>query len=700
MLPTMRANLLVLLCFAAPALAQRPKSAAEAIERFEQQRDRTEAERQRAAGDLGDFADAAVTALLLAELQRAEGFGYRQTIVKALGERPREGVVEPLAKLLAASTAARASENLAAALCKQGEAGIDELAKQLAADAGPRRNAICDALSRSDQELARRTLFAELQRAQNRDRLPPLRALRSAAAAEVDAVRLALVKDGDPLIAATALLQLGEHGHAEAPALALEVSRRKPNDAAGDIATAVAAGLLVAPSTPEHYEALLVAAAFAEDPFRKQLQPRWAAAIASPPLREWFAKAAPQRKLARERAIAAEVLGLTAGDARPAAAEVLAKLLLDKESMVVHAAATALASLGREQGEAPLAAALRSASELQIAPVLAALQRVRSDAPESQVELLREARGKTAAGRAAAMQLLAAKPPADSASALAIAGENLAHKAWPVRSAAMDLLRALRVPAAVPMLFGRLDAEGGRLHQDLIDALRDLTALQFSTAAAWQDWWQKEGERFRVVDKPKPADRPRRGRGERDGREPAGAKATVSYWDLPVHSERVVFVVDTSGSMAQPFGTGDALRLDEAKQQLTRVLGLLPRTAKANIIAFGGEARALGTRIEPLTAARQQAAATFAQGLVAKGPTNVHDALWLAFADAEVDTIFLLTDGYPSAGPVVDAKALLAAVARWNLGRCLRVHTVALGGRSDLLAELADATGGNHAVAR
>jgi HEAT repeat protein len=164
MLPTMRANLLVLLCFAAPALAQRPKSAAEAIERFEQQRDRTEAERQRAAGDLGDFADAAVTTLLLAELQRAEGFGYRQTIVKALGERPREGVVEPLAKLLAASTAARASENLAAALCKQGDAGIAELAKQLTTDAGQRRNAICDALGRTDHELARRTLLGEQQR--------------------------------------------------------------------------------------------------------------------------------------------------------------------------------------------------------------------------------------------------------------------------------------------------------------------------------------------------------------------------------------------------------------------------------------------------------------------------------------------------------------------------------------------------------
>lgn len=700
----MRHFLLGLLALTVPLLAQRPKTAGEAVERLQRVLDRPEAERQRAASDLGDFADADATALLLAELQRAQGLGYRQTIVRALGAKPRPGAVEPLAAQLATSTTPRLSDAIAGALCQQGEPGIRALATHLSGEPGPRRQPICDALGRSDTELARATLLQELQRANKRDRLPPLRALRRAKASDVDAVRVGLATDADPLVAATALLQLGEHGHADAPALALELSRRAPGDAAADIATAVSAGLLVAPQVAAHHEPLLVAAAAAEDPFHPRAQPRWTAAMADAGCRGFFSAAAPKRKAARERAVAAQALGFAAADGRAGAAAVLGKLLLDREPMVVAAASGALAGFGEELASGPLQAALQGGGETQVPLALHALAQLRGAALLP--ELLQQGRGKSVAGRAAAMQLLAASPPADPAPVIALAGENLLHKAWPVRSAAIDLLRELRQAAGVPLLFLRLEAEDGRLRQDLVAALRELTALQFPTVADWQAWWQKEGPTFRVVDKPKADDRPRR-RGERGdrggdsdgsgGRAPAG---TVSYWDLPVHSDRVAFVVDTSGSMAQPFGTGDAIRLDEAKRQLLRVLGLMPKTAKANVIAFGGEAKAMGSKLEALSPARQQAAATFVGALEPKGPTNVHDALWLAFADPEVDTIFLLTDGFPSAGPVVDTKALLSAVQRWNLGRSLRIHTVALGGRSDFLAQLAEQSGGNHTVAR
>ena len=70
-----------------------------------------------------------------------------------------------------------------------------------------------------------------------------------------------------------------------------------------------------------------------------------------------------------------------------------------------------------------------------------------------------------------------------------------------MRSAAIDLLRALREPAGVPLLFERLELEQGRLQKDLVAALQDLTALQFPTTAAWRAWWQKEGASFRPVAK-------------------------------------------------------------------------------------------------------------------------------------------------------------------------------------------------------
>jgi von Willebrand factor type A domain len=659
----------------ATGLAQRPTTAAEALARFRAVQDRPEAERQRPAADLGDFADAEITTVLLAELARAEGLGYRQGIVRAIGEQTRPGAVAALVPLLTGDGPVRLWETVAQALANQGDEGVRTLAEQLAREAGGggRRHAICDGLGRNRTELARDALLAELGRATGRDRLPPLRALRSRAnEVPVDAVRLALAKDGDALVAASALQQLAEHGHAGAPALGLELSRRNPGDARRDVATAICHALLLEPSAA-HHEPLLVAAAAAEDPFADQ---------------------APVRKLATERTLAAQVLGLADGDQRPVAATALIKLLAQREPDVVRTAALALTRFGAELAGPPLQKLLAGKEDWQPAAALMALHTLRKDEPAWRADLLTHCDSKQAPARATALHLLQQLPASDNAPLLAAAVANLDHKQWPVRSAAIDLLRHLRTAAGVPPLFERLDAEQGRLRQDLVDALQDLTRLQFPTSTAWRDWWQQERANFRIADRqPNDAERAR-------DNSRKGAKDTVSYWNLPVHSDRVTFVVDVSGSMAQPFGTGAGTRLDEAKRQLGRVLGLLGQKAKGNVVTFADSARGFAESLQPLDERRQKALAAFAEAMAAKGPTNVHDGLLRAFADPDVDTIFLLTDGRPSSGPVVDEEALLALVARWNLGRGVRIHTVALGGRSRFLERLAQQSGGNHTVAR
>jgi HEAT repeat protein len=697
----MRSLLLLPLLLSLPGLAerlvaQRPKSAAEALTKFRAVADRPESERQRAAGDLGDFADAEVTTVLLAELARAESLGYRQSVVRALGEHQRPGAVAALVPLLVADGPVRLWESVATALANQGDDGVKALATLLAQQpaGGGRRHAICDGLGRNRSELARDALLTELGRATGRDRLPSLRALRSRAGeAPVDAVRLQLAKDGDALVAATALQQLAEHAHADAPALGLELSRRNPGDAKGDVATAVCHALLLQP-TPPHHEALLVAAALAEDPFGKAKAPLWSKAVGDAALVRWFADQAPLRKSSAERCLVAEVLGMSTGELQPIAAAGLGKLLLHKEPDVVRTAALALARLGPQHALAPLQKLLGGKEDWQVSAALVALHSLRKDEPEWRTELLTQCDSKQAPARAAALHLLARLPAGDNAPLVAAAAANLTHKQWPVRSAAIDLLRNLRTAASVPPLFERLDAEQGRLRQDLVEALEDLTRLQFPTTAAWQAWWQKERTSFRIADRrAADADADREAKIK-------GPKATVSYWNLPVHSDRVTFVVDVSGSMAQPFGTGGGTRLDEAKRQLVRVLGLLGSKAKGNVVTFAEGARGFAETLQPLDDRRQKAITAFAEAMASKGPTNVHDGLQRAFADAEVDTIFLLTDGQPSSGPVVDEEALLALVARWNTGRGVRIHTVALGGKSRFLERLAQQSGGNHTVAR
>jgi Mg-chelatase subunit ChlD len=212
--------------------------------------------------------------------------------------------------------------------------------------------------------------------------------------------------------------------------------------------------------------------------------------------------------------------------------------------------------------------------------------------------------------------------------------------------------------------------------------------MQFGTAAEWQKWWSREGASF----KPREvlAVMPERN----------ADKQTVSYWNVPVRSDRVSFIVDVSGSMAKPFGTGSGTRLTEAKRQLTDVLGRLPKKAKINIITFADSAQSLFPKLQALGKKQHKAAAAHIKEIFAKGTTNVHDALEAAFADRDVDTIFLLTDGRPSDGPVVDPTALADEVARWNVSRSIVIHTIAIGAKSPFLARLAKDSGGEHSVAR
>jgi len=83
------------------------------------------------------------------------------------------------------------------------------------------------------------------------------------------------------------------------------------------------------------------------------------------------------------------------------------------------------------------------------------------------------------------------------------------------------------------------------------------------------------------------------------------------------------------------------------------------------------------------------------------GWTNLFDALELALADRDTDTVYVLTDGVPSRGAETERRAILNEVAFRNHYRLVQINCVQAGGEKGLgkkwrgfLAELADANGG------
>ena len=82
------------------------------------------------------------------------------------------------------------------------------------------------------------------------------------------------------------------------------------------------------------------------------------------------------------------------------------------------------------------------------------------------------------------------------------------------------------------------------------------------------------------------------------------------------------------------------------------------------------------------------------------GSTNIFDTLERAFADQDVDTIYLLTDGDPSAGRIKDVEGIAEEVRRWNRTRQIVIHCIGIGTDSPLLKRLAAENGGSYKFVR
>jgi uncharacterized protein with von Willebrand factor type A (vWA) domain len=159
-----------------------------------------------------------------------------------------------------------------------------------------------------------------------------------------------------------------------------------------------------------------------------------------------------------------------------------------------------------------------------------------------------------------------------------------------------------------------------------------------------------------------------------------------------VVSTRIVFCLDISGSMSAPSGEGT--RLDQAKRELLRALGQMGKDAQANIVFFSDRIESWHPKLAGVKANLRQA-----QELLAKtqpnGQTNIFDALELALAHKEADTIYLLSDGEPSHGRITDPEDILREIRRLNRLRKAAIHTISFGG-SPFLKALAGENGGKY----
>ncbi|MBI4612060.1 MAG: protein kinase [Planctomycetes bacterium] len=311
----------------------------------------------------------------------------------------------------------------------------------------------------------------------------------------------------------------------------------------------------------------------------------------------------------------------------------------------------------------------------------------------------------------------------------------LASPSWPVRAAAARVLGRVGTSQEVRPLVQRMDKEDGRLLEDLDAALCQITGhTAGGDRASWKAWLETNEARLdEIVARREPSEEP--------------AKDVASFYEIPVRSRRIAFVLSFSREVTAEFetiGPGPVairqVRLserptqrDEVVRELLETLGALAGGVEFSAIECSVGTRVLGERgaLSLSRASREEARrwletgrpAPVILGAEAEGDDPVrcggdaYDGLALAFEPAgrdEVapnlqlgfDTLFLVLDRPSGEAVLAKRRELLEGLARENRLRRVRIHVVLmLGGKAlsedpaaSPLAALALQSGGRFLV--
>ena len=288
--------------------------------------------------------------------------------------------------------------------------------------------------------------------------------------------------------------------------------------------------------------------------------------------------------------------------------------------------------------------------------------------------------------------------------AIATAMRKFSRAGWRTDMDLLDFVEAFPDRTAVSPLIDLLERRGTgdavaevvngqaspRLRARAYECLRGLTGaiVPIDDTKGWRAFWEQEQANVRI-----PATLPHM-------RGAVGTKST--FFGIPVEGREVVFLIDTSGSMDAevPESNDDArtesrsrrralTRLAAAKQQLVSAVQAMPEASRFRLVTFDHEVKLWSDRALPPGRAATRSLVDLLSRVQANGGTNVHDALVAALAldglrfgqepATEIDELFVLSDGLPTAGAVRDEDEILETVRQANRYLRVRIHAVFTG---------------------
>ncbi len=268
---------------------------------------------------------------------------------------------------------------------------------------------------------------------------------------------------------------------------------------------------------------------------------------------------------------------------------------------------------------------------------------------------------------------------------------------WRAATRGLPLVQALDTERAVPLLIEALAlwdrrtraGQGSRrVRSEIVAELQRLSGRSLGPDPAhWGEWWEAVcAGRIALPEEIRAA---------------GGEVSSATFFGLRPVTDKVVFVVDCSGSMGTLFGTGGRTRYEEAIEQLARFLRQSGQQTRFSVALFNDQGVAWKSHLVPATEASLDQVRRWLVARPPGGQTLLFEGLRAALGldsrgrlapeKVEADTVIVLCDGATSEGP--------AWVAPWlaeNNERAKVVfHCIQIGvGGNGTLESLAKGSGG------
>lgn len=300
----------------------------------------------------------------------------------------------------------------------------------------------------------------------------------------------------------------------------------------------------------------------------------------------------------------------------------------------------------------------------------------------------------------AAASLAERKEPELLPSIVALSQRKEFGQSFGFRRCLVDAVAQVPDKAAVEFLIEIAAKFRGQLRFETVQHLARLTGQNFGGFSdQWTTWWKDQAATFQIS-------------AERAAAAPAVSSLTVAripwpdplpeFFGVPVYANRVVFVIDRSGSMRSSID--GVTRLKEATTQLEKSVEALDKYSYFNIFAYNSDVLPFMMELVQAEDINKRAARTFAYRLMPEKKTASYDALYSGLrADPNLEAMYFLSDGEPTTGRIVDMPTIVHSITAENALQRTSIFTLGIdarGAHEEFLQELARRNYGKFVMVR